>query len=117
MPNYKEESNSGQVKTWYAMRQGIANNTTIPSFVMIEVERTSLNDVVIGEKPTNRNLVMTGENPNLIIPYIDPVTYEQILDTEGNPIPGQYFTAEQFMYFIACVYIAAAKAKDLEENA
>jgi hypothetical protein len=117
MPNYKESNVTGEVKTWRAMRQGIADNIygLAPSFTMMEVDRTSLNDELISEKVTNRQLRMTSEDPNLKVPHIDPLTYEQVLDAEGEPIEGQYFTAQQFAYFTACVYIAAAKAKDIEE--
>jgi hypothetical protein len=116
MPNYKESNVTGEIKTWNAMRQGIADNiyNGSPSFTMMEVERISLNDELISEVPTGRHLRMTSEDPNLKVPYIDPLTYEQILDSEGNPIEGQYFTAQQFAYFTACVYIAAASKKDLE---
>ena len=114
MSNYKETATASEVKKWYALRQGVIDNpyNGIPQLTMYEVERTALDSNLISEKSTGRSLAVSVQSPGVLIPYINPETYEQILDAEGNPVEGQYFTDEQFAYFVACAYIYAAKLED-----
>ncbi len=118
MSNYKESAVTGELKSWYALRQGIIDNGygSVPALTMYEVERTALNGELIAEKPTGRQLCIPVQEPGIVIPYINPETYEQILDANGNPIEGQCFTDETFAYFVACAYIWAAKQADLAEQ-
>jgi hypothetical protein len=114
MSNYKQIETSGQLLSWFAMRQGIVDNpfNGTPLLTMYEVERTALDGTLIREQSTGRSLSIAVQTPGITIPYINPETYEQILDTEGNPVPGQSFTDEQFAYMVACAYIYAAKESD-----
>jgi hypothetical protein len=114
MSNYKQTETAGQILTWFAMRQGVIDNpfNGTPLLTMYEVERTALDNVLIKEQSTGRSLSIAVQTPGITIPYINPETYEQILDAEGNPVPEQSFTDEQFAYMVACAYIYSAKEAD-----
>jgi hypothetical protein len=114
MSNYKETSITSDVKKWNALRQGILDNpyNSQPLLTMYEVERTTLDGELIKEQPTGRSLSVAVQNEGILIPYINPDTYEQILDPQGNPVEGMCFTDEQFAYMVACAYIYAAKEAD-----
>jgi hypothetical protein len=114
MSNYKQTETVSQCLSWFALRQGIIDNPFdgTPLLTLYEVERTAINGVLIKEQSTGRSLSIAVQTPGIIIPYIDPMTYEQVLDAEGNPVEGQSFTDEQFAYMVACAYIYAAKEAD-----
>lgn len=83
-----------------------------PRMRFVEVERITVNDQLVSETDTGRWLEVAVQSPGIKVPYIDPLTYEQILDAEGQPIEGQYFTDEQIAFAVACAYIYAAKEAD-----
>lgn len=114
MPNYAETTADGVVTTWRAAKliQGFNDYGITPCLEFHEVTRRALNGKLIGETYTGRRLPITLANPDLIIPHIDPATYQQILDADGAPIPGRYFTAQEAEFVLACIYIAAAVADD-----
>lgn len=114
MTVYRETEVPGTIKTWYAARRVVLENppSGVPVAHFEEVERTGLNGAVIRERGTGRRLSVAVQEPGILIPYINPETYEQILDANGNPIDGQCFTDEQFAYFVACAYIYAARRAD-----
>lgn len=119
MSNYKETAAAGELKRWFALRDGLIDNpfNATPVFSMREVERTTLDGSLIREQPTGRGLAVTIQTPGVKIPYIDQDTYEQILDADGNPIPGYYFEDEFFAQMVACAYIYAARLADARELA
>jgi hypothetical protein len=114
MSNYKQTETSGQLLSWFAMRQGIVDNpyNGTPLFTLYEVERTALDGALIREQSTGRSLSIAVQTPGIKIPYINPETYEQILGPDGNPVEGYYFTDEQFAGLVASAYIYAARLED-----
>jgi hypothetical protein len=119
MSNYKETETTGNVQRWFALRQGVLDNPFggVPLLTLFEVERTSLDGELIRENQTGRNLSVKVQTPGVNIPFIDPETYEQILDVEGNPVPGYYFEDETFAGMVASAYIYAARLADAREMA
>lgn len=86
-----------------------------PRMRFIEVERVTISDKLVSETDTGRFLEVPVQSPGIKIPYINPDTYEQILDPKGQPIEGQYWTDEQIAYAVACAYIYAATEADRAE--
>lgn len=119
MTNYAETSSTTDLLVWRAAKliQCFNDFGGTPSMAFHEVERTAAGDALVGEVYTGRRLEISGTDPTLKIPYIDPETYEQVLTDTGKPIEGQYWTAEQIMYALACAYIYAAKIKDRDDPA
>ena len=115
MSLYKETQGDQEIKTWLAARSitftNPPNNAT-PVLYIDEVKRTSINGVVKLEESTGRNLTLTLQDSPAVIPLINPDTYEQILDADGNPVEGQTVTDQQIAYLIASVYIYAAEQAD-----
>jgi Zn/Cd-binding protein ZinT len=83
------------------------------SIAFSEVERIVANGVLLSEKPTTRRLVTYLGDSASTIPYINPDTYEQVLDANGDTVPGHTFTDQEFAFFVSCAYIHAAKQFDL----
>lgn len=111
---YAEEVVASTVRKWKAAKliQCFNEFDKAPKMVFHEVERTTLDDVLVSETPTHRILEVPVQSPGVLVPYINPETYEQILDENGNPVEGMYFTDEQIAYAIACAYIYIAKRTD-----
>ena len=119
MPNYKQSSSTGEVITYLAARGGRFENPYggVPTLHFDEVQRTVLDGKLISEKPTGRRLSVAVQPVAATIPHINPETFEQILDEDGNPISGQSFTDQQFAYLMACAYIDAAQRDDARRSA
>jgi hypothetical protein len=103
---YSETNQTGNIKTWMAAKRLVCDNlfNALPTVTVNEVERTTLDNELINEKSV-RTLFTQMNNPGRRVPYINPDTYEQILDSEGKAVIGQSFTAEQIVYALACLYI------------
>ncbi|MGY6215002.1 hypothetical protein ACW73L_07560 [Methylolobus aquaticus] len=105
MPLYK--ATTGISESWHAARQIIIDNphNGRGQATFAEVQRVAVDGVLLAEKPTGRELVLTIDplEPRLI-PVVDPETDE--------PVPDQFVTDHEVAHMLRCVYLALAREID-----
>lgn len=101
---YREEIIEGQISTWRRARQMVLDNPLdyYPSVTCLESQATRLPDASAIEKFTG-NLSHTMDDPELVIPMVDPDTYEPTEIT---------FMAGEFALMAMSVYLWLARQQD-----